>query len=253
MTRDECESFVDCVLGIGWEMVRNGAEVRRAEDTMLRISEAYGFMVSSSYAMTTQVELSVISPEGWHFTQARRVDRTWNDLGRVEALNADARRICREKPPVSVLPGTISKPNTGKFQAIMEILAYPVSAFAFAMFFGGSIFDGLGSALVAVFIYLMDHYFHLRRYNYIVYTVVACFIASCLAEICFKVGIGDNIDMLMSGDVMIFIPGLAMVNGIKEMIYRDIITGIFRIMEAFLVAVAIAVGYALGILLFAML
>lgn len=253
MTRDECESFVDCVLKIGWEMVRNGAEVRRAEDTMLRISEAYGFTVSSSYASTTQVELSLVSPEGMHFTQAMRIERTWNDLGRVEALNADARRICQDKPPVSELPDTVSKPSSSKLQKVLGFFAYPVSAFAFAMFFGGSVMDGLGSALVAIFIYLMDHFFHLRRYNYIVYTVVACFIASCLAEVCFKLGIGDNIDMLMSGDVMIFIPGLAMVNGIKEMIYRDIITGIFRIMEAFLVAVAIAVGYALGILLFAML
>ena len=124
MTRDECESFVDCVLRIGAEMVRNGAEVRRAEDTMLRISEAYGFTVSSSYASTTQVELSLISAEKLHFTQAMRIERTWNDLGRVEALNADARRICKDKPPVSELPDSISKPNTGKLQTVLEIFAY---------------------------------------------------------------------------------------------------------------------------------
>lgn len=251
LTEAECEELVECILTIGAEMVRNGAEVRRAEDTMLRIAKAYHFQVMSSYAVTAQVELSLKAPDGKHYTQALRIKRTWNDLGRVEALNADARRICNLRPPIASLKEYITPSEKKKRFRFGEFIGYPISAFGFAVFFGGSFWDGLASAAVAVGMYLMDRFIRLRKHNYFVYTLVACFFSGCLAELFYKVGFGGNIDKIMIGDIMLFIPGLAMVNGIKEMFYRDILTGILRILEALLVAAAIAVGYALAILLFA--
>ena len=253
LTHEECEELVECILTVGAEMVRNGAEVRRAEDTMLRIAKAYEFTVMSSYAVTAQVELSLKAPDGSHYTQALRIVRTWNDLGRVETLNADARRICRDRPPVAALREYITPAPEGKRFRVGEFIGYPISAFGFAVFFGGNWLDGLASAAVSLVMYLMDHFIRLRKHNYFVYTFFASFVAGSLAELCLMAGFGANIDKIMIGDIMLFIPGLAMVNGIKEMFYRDIMTGILRILEAVLVATAIAVGYALAILLFGIL
>lgn len=52
----------------------------------------------------------------------------------------------------------------------------------------------------------------------------------------------------MIGDIMLLIPGLLLVNAIKEMFNRDIVTGLYRLIEAVLVALAIAGGYALAFL-----
>lgn len=253
MTREECEKFVECVLDVGAQMVRNGAEVRRAEDTMHRLAEAYGFTVMNSYAVTSQVELSVKAPDGIHYTQAMRIVRTWNDLGRVEELNADARRICAEKPPVEKLPDYISQFRETTVMRVKELIGYGIAAFAFSVFFGGSWLDGASSAVIALLVFLMNHYMRLRKQNALVFTMVACFLSAAVAEIFWRIGFGDHLDMIMSGDVMLFIPGLAVVNGIKEMFYRDLITGVLRIMEALLTAISIAVGYGLAILLFGML
>ena len=57
-----------------------------------------------------------------------------------------------------------------------------------------------------------------------------------------------RMDKIMIGDIMLLIPGLLLVNAIKEMFNRDIVTGLYRLIEAVLVALAIAGGYALAFL-----
>ena len=53
----------------------------------------------------------------------------------------------------------------------------------------------------------------------------------------------------MIGDIMLFIPGLVIVNGVREFFYADILTGVYRLIEALLIAGAIALGYAVALML----
>ena len=70
-----------------------------------------------------------------------------------------------------------------------------------------------------------------------------------LAQGCVAIGFGVNLDMVLIGDIMIFIPGLTMVKGVREFFYSDILTGIWRLVEAMLIAAAIAVGYVVSLML----
>ncbi|MDY4171562.1 MAG: threonine/serine exporter family protein, partial [Evtepia sp.] len=70
-----------------------------------------------------------------------------------------------------------------------------------------------------------------------------------LAQVCVGVGFGINLDRIMIGDIMLFIPGLTIVNGVREFFYADILTGVYRLIEALLMAGAIAVGYAAALMM----
>lgn len=94
----------------------------------------------------------------------------------------------------------------------------------------------------------MDQIRRAHHQNRIIYTVVACFVSGVLARLCAGMGLGIHLDMIMIGDVMLFIPGLALVNGVRELFYSDILTGIYRMTEALLSAGAIAVGYAVALM-----
>ena len=83
----------------------------------------------------------------------------------------------------------------------------------------------------------------------IIYTVVACFLAGLLAQACVGIGFGVNLDLIMIGDIMLFIPGLVIVNGVREFFYADILTGLYRLVEALLIAGAIAAGYAVSLMM----
>ena len=82
----------------------------------------------------------------------------------------------------------------------------------------------------------------------LIYTFVAGFVSGLLALGLTRLGLGHQADKIMIGDIMLLIPGLLLVNAIKEMFNRDIVTGLYRLIEAVLVALAIAGGYALAFL-----
>ena len=88
-----------------------------------------------------------------------------------------------------------------------------------------------------------------HQQNKIIYTVVACFLAGLLAQACVGIGFGVNLDLIMIGDIMLFIPGLVIVNGVREFFYADILTGLYRLVEALLIAGAIAAGYAVSLMM----
>ena len=62
----------------------------------------------------------------------------------------------------------------------------------------------------------MDYNFKLKQINSAIYTFVESVVSSCLALMLVHIGIGVRADMITIGDVMLFVPGLQLVNAVKE-------------------------------------
>lgn len=249
MTRKEWEALVEYTLNIGRQMMECGAEAWRAENTMARILRAYGLEVLDAHSIATQAVVTVRMPDGYHYTSTCMIlpEKTGTNLGRLELLNAAARRICEDPPPIEELPVCLDA--SGLRWSWSEAVGYILGAGAFAVFFGGNLLDGLAAAFLGGLIYLMGQVRRFHQQNRIIYTVVACFVSGILARLCAGIGFGTHLDMVMIGDIMLFIPGLALVNGVREFFYSDILTGIYRTIEAVLGAGAIAVGYAVSLMI----
>ena len=203
---------------------------------MARIFRAYGLEVLDAHVIATQAAVTVKTPTGEHYTSTCMIlpDKTGTDLGRLETLNAAARHICDAPPPLEELPLCLKRPVAR--WSWRELLGYLLGAGAFAIFFGGVV-------------YLMEQVRRVHQQNKIIYTVVACFLAGLLAQACVGIGFGVNLDLIMIGDIMLFIPGLVIVNGVREFFYADILTGLYRLVEALLIAGAIAAGYAVSLMM----
>ena len=249
MTRAEWEALVENTLHIGRQMTECGAEAWRAENTMARIFRAYGLEVQDAHVLATQAAVTVKTPEGEHYTSTCMIlpDKTGTDLERLEILNAAARQICQDPPPVDQLPLVLRRPAAR--WSWREFAGYILGSGAFAVFFGGSLLDGVASGVIGGIVYVMEQVRRVHRQNKVIYTTVACFLAGMLAQLCLWLGFGHNLDRVMIGDIMLFIPGLVIVNGVREFFYSDILTGVYRLIEALLIAGAIAVGYAVALML----
>ncbi len=246
MNRQECEQFLDNVLELGRRFVETGAEVKRVEETIRRICNAYGFDDPEIYAITSLIVATIKDADGNHYTQSVRVSTYSTDLGRLEELNEQVRCICRDKPDIDELTKSIKSYQKPRPKPFIKCLGYMLAAGGFAVFFGGSLLDGFASAAVAIAIYFMDYNFKLKNINSVIYAFVASLVSGCIAIIFAHWGFGNNADKIMIGDIMLFIPGLLTVNAVKEMFNKDIVTGLYRLIEAVLVAVAIAGGFGLS-------
>lgn len=249
MTDFECEMFLEATLELGRQYVATGAEIKRVEDAIKRICEAYGFENIEIYTVTSLILITIKAPDGRHYTQSVSVKAGGTDLGRLEEINAQVRDICKSRPDAKQLFDTVKNYKKSKPKPVIKCIGYMLAAGGFAVFFGGDLLDGASAAVIAIALYFMDYNFSLRNVNNVIYTFIASLVSGCIALLFAHFGFGHHVDKIMIGVIMLLIPGLLLVNSIKEMFNRDIMTGLYRFVEAVFVAVAIAGGFAVSVLL----
>lgn len=236
-------------LDIGAAMLRCGADVHRVEDAICRIMLAYNGQEPEVFTITSLIVVTTVHGSGGR-TESRHVASYSTDLGRLEALNELSRRICRQTPdPALVLDelARITAPPE-KAERLRADFGYLLGAGAFCIFFGGSPADVAAAAFIALLLCLCDHFVRPRFPNHLVYTLLTAAAMGLLAA-----GLGRLIpalhaDKIMIADVMLQIPGLLLINGLRDMLLGDTIAGLLRIIEALLTALAIAAGFAVALI-----
>ena len=98
-------------------------------------------------------------------------------------------------------------------------------------------------------IYLMNSFIKARGINRLFFTAVCSALSGFFAIMFARLGLADNADMIMIGDIMLIIPGLMLINSMREMLCGDVMSGLMRFLESIIVALAIACGFAVPILL----
>lgn len=249
MTRLQWEALVEYTLDLARQMMECGAEAWRADNTMSRVFRAYGLEVQDVHTMATQATATVRLPDGSHYTSTRTIhpENTGTNLRRLEGINAVARKICDMPPAVEDLPVVLTASGSGWSWPVFA--GYLLGAGSFAVFFGGGAVDGLAAAFLAGIIYLMEQFRSIHQQNRTIYTLAACFLSGVLARVLGRLIPGLHLDMVVIGDIMLFIPSLSLVNGVRELFYADILTGVYRVIEAVLGAGAIALGYAAALVI----
>ena len=76
--------------------------------------------------------------------------------------------------------------------------------------------------------------------------VAAAFLMAALAYGISAFGIVPNVDSTVIGTLMLLVPGLLFTNAMRDIIFGDTNSGINRVVEALLIAVAVALGTAIA-------
>lgn len=246
------EYIVSLTLDIAENLLVSGASVNRVEDTVIRICKAYDYRKINVISITEFIFLSVLTPEGHIINQDRRVYQHENDLAYLEDLNALSREICRDKPTVTTIARRIESLNTkqeNKRNVFYEVLAYIVGCGAFTIFFGGNILDALASGLISILLYAFSKRSMVPTLNRVVSTFLCSVLGGFSAYLLVYLHMGSNLNAIIIGNIMLLVPGMILTNSIRDLLCGDTIAGLLKLIESLLVALAIAVGYALPLLL----
>jgi uncharacterized membrane protein YjjP (DUF1212 family) len=236
-------------LDVGAETLRVGGEIHRVEDTVTRICRAYGAEAVEVFAITSLITAEVRMPDGSYATRNRRVPNTYNHLARLEALNALSRTICKQ--PISEEEVNHRLAAIRRYRPVPEWLCYVGGMLAtggFAVFFGGTVLDGVAAAVIAFFLTLFAR-FRPLRINSMVKSLISSFAAGVLSVLWVSVGFGDNVDKLIIGTIMLEIPGLSFGNALRDLLCGDTLAGTMRFIQAIIQALMIALGYMAALVL----
>ena len=239
--------LLDLAVDLGYELSMSGAETFRVEDSITRILKTYG-LEPEVYAIPNCIHVSVTMPDGKSLTEMRRVGFHGNDLDSVEIFSALSRRICAEKPDDVLgrqwLNEAIASRRT--HHPALQLLGYLVSSFAFCIFFGGNLIDalcaGIGGFIVGLSVMFMDK----LQANHFFKTMLAAIPLALIPYGLGALGICQRPDAATIGTVMVLVPGLLFTYAMRDIIYGDTNSGVNRIVQVLLIAVAIACGTAVA-------
>ncbi|MDD4376757.1 MAG: threonine/serine exporter family protein [Eubacteriales bacterium] len=237
------------ILDIGEEMLVCGGEVSRVEDSILRMCGSYGYQRINVFIITSNIQVTMETPEGEIITQIRRIVRYRTNFDRLDYLNDLSRYICAKNPDCDEIKIKFYQVMDRKKQSKwLEFLGAVMISSGFAIFFGGNIMDGIAAAIMGIVITFMEHFLRKREKNEIVYFFVTSVVAGVVAVFTVKFGLGVNLDKIMIGGIMLLIPGIAMTNAIRDMLIGDTVSGLLRLVNSIILAATIASGFALAII-----
>ncbi len=256
------EDAVFIALELGENILKSGGEISRAEETVSRICYAYGAETVDVIAILSTI--IVTADFGGHsITANRRLSEFGtNNLGRLAKFNDLARRICVEKPSKDECLKRMSNiMGSTDVTLVKYLMGSMLTSIGFAVFFGdfssGVTWELLGSltlsavvsGIIALFLGLIIRGLSMTKTNSLITKFIACLIGGVLAIIVGRVVPLCDVNVIMIGNIMNVIPGVAMTNAFRDMLGGDIMSGVFRLCSTLIDAVAIAAGYAVAILL----
>lgn len=242
------ERFIDTVLEIGSQMLLCGGEVYRAEEAVTRILKAYGAASVEMFVVSTCIIVTVTDKQGGYITKTKNVHGHETDLDKLDRLNSMCRVICNIRPGRAEVERYFHQILQYKtYPGWLKNIVYLIISAAFSMFFGGSARDAAVSAVLGLLLMALLKICKKLDVNSLFSIALSSYICGLLAQGAMRLGLGEHLDSIIIGNIMLIIPGLAFTNAARDMIGGDIMSGMLRLMDAALTAVAVSVGFAFAV------
>lgn len=243
------DNILRIALDIGEGLLKSGAEIRRVEITIEMICKAYGAVHVEVFSINCLIVGAVRMGDGSYSSQSRRIINIANHLLCLERYNALSRRICADTPDFDVVDAEIKKIKKKRnYPFYLTLIGHIIAAGGFAVFFGGSLRDFAAAAIIGVVVAFLGR-LHNDHLNDVTKTLLTSFAAGALSCLLVIIGIGESMDMVAIGSIMLLIPGLSLGNAMRDLLGGDTLAGTLKVVQACITAVVIAIGYAIAILL----
>lgn len=246
----ERTELMDCLLDMGQSLLQCGAEISRVEDTVSRMAKAYGCVRVDVFVITSIISLSMEFPGEEALTATRRIASGGEtNFTLLEQLNHISRRCCAKPLPVAELQSELQRVSAAPKPFWVLLLGSILSAGSFAVFFGGTLWDGLAAAVFATGICLLQ-----RRLGHTAVTpaganLLLSLITGLVAGLVCPLIPVLHPDKILIGDIMLLIPGLAMINAVRNILGGDTISGLVRLTESLVWAAVLAGGFLMAMLI----
>ncbi len=243
----ETEKLLNFCCTIGRDLMQNGAEIFRVEESIQHILNAYGCADTEVFAIPSCIIVNIQEGER-NYTKSVRIKTAANNLRKLDKLNALCWDICRDTPPMEEnqrrLAEVMAEP---RYPLAVSYLAYGLTAFFFTLFWGGRFTDALAAFPCGLIIKWTLSSMGRVRANVFFTNLLAGMLMALPPLLLLRWGVGIDADKCIIGAMMLLVPGIAITNVIRDVLAGDFLTAVTRLAEVLIVGFGIAVGVALAI------
>jgi len=237
--------LVPLAADLGAILLRSGAEIRQVEEGLYHLFEARG-LKAEVFVLLKGIFLSAWDEGGEPVSLIRHVrGGSGVDLARLERalllareLAAGADDAVEARRKVDALGGPASGPT------LVLVTAAAATAGIYGVFFGGTWSEALWAAGAAAGVQGLRGPWVRAGLPPLADVLLAAVLLALAGLAAPWVLAGADPVRVVTGGVMILIPGVALVNGVKDVLHGDTVSSLYRLAEAGLQTAAIAAGVA---------
>lgn len=231
-------------LQAGEIMLISGSEIYRVEDTVTRICKAYGISYVEVFVTTTGIFMTLDSGGvNKPYTIIKRIKGISIDLDKISLINNLSRDLAINPIPIEEARHILNDiAREEKYMFPLQILGGAIVASFFTLMLGAGYREFLCSIFIGAAGYSLAHFLDIHNFNRFFRNFTVCAFIAVSALVFSATGLAQNTDALIVGPLMIFLPGLAFTNAMRDSLAGDLLAGGARAMEAGLIAISIAFG-----------
>jgi len=250
LTREEQNRLLHDMLEMGDLLLDCGAEVSRVEDTLSRMGRAYGAQHIEVFVITSIISMTMAFPDGDAITETRRIHSNGGtDFYRLEKLNALSRQCCSEPLPLPELRQKLDAIAAGHKPFPAVFWGSVLTGACFAVFFGGTLWDGLAAGLFGALICLLQRRLGRTSLNTVAFNLLVTLLVGLGVGFTARWIPSLHMDTILMGDIMLLIPGLAITHAVRNILVGDTISGAVRLLESLIWAAALAGGFMVALVI----
>lgn len=227
----------------GEQMLINGAETSRVEDSVLRICKSRGFKHVNVFTTPTCVIISDEKFDGLTFMKT--ISRRTINLTKIDKLNDISRDFVQNEDidTLEAIDRLRQVDAVKDYNQFVYFIGTAMASASFAYLIGGtSVFDFFLTLIIATIGVII--YNKIMKLNEIPFfaTLVSSFSIAVFGSLLVHYNVIENSTSLIVGSIMPLLPGVSFIKGLRDLISGNLIAGMSRIVEACLISAAIAVG-----------
>lgn len=250
MTEMDYELYMDTAVLAGQIMLESNAETYRVEETVTRILALTELGLIDALAITTGLVATLDNYDMHAITVVKRISNRNTNLGNITRVNDISRRVTSGLLPIEEAFQLLKEINRIQYNPWAQAIAIIGFIQTIVILYQGGLTEFIAIIPVSISVAFVQHFGNRWHIKPFVLDMVASFLIAILA-----IGISKLIQTPLSQNIMIvsaitpLLPGTAMTNGVRDIFREDYMSGGAKILEAFLIAIFIAIGIGTGLVL----
>ncbi len=239
----EEEKLLKLAVDAGELVLTSGGEIHRVEDTISRIISTAGENSNPEAIVFPTGIFASMNGKNGHITKVKRITSRSTDLKRLHYVNTLSRRFVAGEFTLGEAIKDIERiKRLPDVKQPIFVIGITMTCLFFSLMFEGSLYDGISAGIVGLFLGLFMFYLSSHNVSYFVSKFLSGALMSVLTIILYKYDICNDYNKVIIGCLMPLVPGVTITNALRDVLNGDFVSGVSRIAEACLVAVAIAGG-----------
>lgn len=227
----------------------SGADIFRVEDTMNRIlglnhNKATAFVLATGITLTVKCEKETI-------TLIERVEERATNLNRIYEVNCISRDLSSHRLDVeAAYERLLYVEQKIQYSEILRFISLVGVPLGFAILLGGDLMTCIASAIAGLSLAIVKEVLSGWNFNQFFRNAIYSFVITLTSHLLYKsIMPGIDFNTAIISSLMPMVPGVTFTTGVRDTFNGDYTSGMARILEAIVVALAVASGTGIAIFL----